>query len=625
MRYLTKSRFKMALQCPTKLFYTKKLNEYADNKIEDPFLKALAKGGFQVGELAKCYYPDGVEIEGLDYEKTWEETKKYLEQENVILFEPAIKFKNLFVRVDILIKHKTTVELIEVKSKSFNAKTFKEDIWLKRTPNKLDGDWYEYLYDIAFQSYVTQCAFPEWEVKSALMCADKDKETSIDGLNQKFLILNNDHKAQIKKIGDCSPKALGAEILSAVDVTDVVFKIINDVEETEVYRDENKEYGFKEAVELFSKAYVEDKKIKPSVSKECKKCEFRTNDPVLKSGFKECWKECQGMNDEELNSSFSFDVWNFKKFNIEKPLIDDLDESDIGIKERDDVREGLSMTERQWLQVLKYKERNNDEYIDKDGISTEFGKHNFPLHFIDFETSMVAIPFGKGKRPYEQIAFQFSHHVMEKDGSYRHAGEWINAIPGKFPNFDFVRALKKELENDYGTIFRYSNHENTVLSQIKVQLQNSNEADRAKLIEWINTVTHKKAKKKGDEEWCGDRDMVDLCEIIKKFYYHPKTKGSNSIKYVLPAILNAQGKPDNPYKDLPPVFNNYDRETLDLLYGDEELANGGAAMTAYAYMQFGEMSDVEREKIQAALLRYCKLDTEAMVWVYQYLRSMSEK
>jgi hypothetical protein len=48
-RLLTKSRFKLALECPTKLFYTGK-KEYPDKKIEDPFLEALAKGGFQVGE-----------------------------------------------------------------------------------------------------------------------------------------------------------------------------------------------------------------------------------------------------------------------------------------------------------------------------------------------------------------------------------------------------------------------------------------------------------------------------------------------------------------------------------------------------------------------------------------------
>ena len=55
-RYLTKSRFKMALECPTKLFYTAK-QDYANQKKDDPFLLALADGGFQLGDLAKHYYP----------------------------------------------------------------------------------------------------------------------------------------------------------------------------------------------------------------------------------------------------------------------------------------------------------------------------------------------------------------------------------------------------------------------------------------------------------------------------------------------------------------------------------------------------------------------------------------
>ncbi len=57
-RYITKSRFKLALQCPTKIYYDGK-PEYANQKLEDTFLLALADGGFQVGELAKCYFPGG--------------------------------------------------------------------------------------------------------------------------------------------------------------------------------------------------------------------------------------------------------------------------------------------------------------------------------------------------------------------------------------------------------------------------------------------------------------------------------------------------------------------------------------------------------------------------------------
>ena len=66
-RYLTKSRFKLALECDTKLFYTNK-NEYPDKKVDDPFLEALAEGGFQVEELARIYHGGGTLVEGRDYD-----------------------------------------------------------------------------------------------------------------------------------------------------------------------------------------------------------------------------------------------------------------------------------------------------------------------------------------------------------------------------------------------------------------------------------------------------------------------------------------------------------------------------------------------------------------------------
>lgn len=76
-RYLTKSRFKLALECPTKLYYTDKL-EYANHKVEDLFLKALADEVYQVGELAKYYYSGGHEISSLDYNKALEQTTQLL-------------------------------------------------------------------------------------------------------------------------------------------------------------------------------------------------------------------------------------------------------------------------------------------------------------------------------------------------------------------------------------------------------------------------------------------------------------------------------------------------------------------------------------------------------------------
>ena len=64
-RFLTKSRFKVGLDCATKLYYQDN-KDYGSTKTDNSFLKALAEGGFQVGELAKLYYPGGVEIESMD-------------------------------------------------------------------------------------------------------------------------------------------------------------------------------------------------------------------------------------------------------------------------------------------------------------------------------------------------------------------------------------------------------------------------------------------------------------------------------------------------------------------------------------------------------------------------------
>lgn len=59
--YLTKSRFKLATECPRKLYYTGK-PEYANTRSDDEFLQSLAEGGYQVGELAKLMFPGGLEI-----------------------------------------------------------------------------------------------------------------------------------------------------------------------------------------------------------------------------------------------------------------------------------------------------------------------------------------------------------------------------------------------------------------------------------------------------------------------------------------------------------------------------------------------------------------------------------
>src|SRR4249920_2124145 len=97
-RYLTKSRFKLGLDCPTKLYYTQKEKEYADESIDDPFLEALAEGGFQVAELAKflfCEDPvkEDITIRELNYETALAKTNVRLKATEAVIAEAAFKYE----------------------------------------------------------------------------------------------------------------------------------------------------------------------------------------------------------------------------------------------------------------------------------------------------------------------------------------------------------------------------------------------------------------------------------------------------------------------------------------------------------------------------------------------------
>lgn len=641
-RLLTKSRFKISCECPTKLFYTGK-REYGSTKNDNSFLAALAEGGFQVGELAKLYISPGHEIVSLDYDESKSLTDKYLKESAVTLYEPALRYRNLFVRVDILRKNGNEVDLIEVKAKSIDP-TEDKPFWKKKARG-LNSEWEPYLLDVAFQVYVAQNAFPEWVIRPKLMLADKSSVASVDGLNQRFLIQKDGNRSRASVKEGTTSVDLGDPVLVEIDVSNEVNFLHNE------WFLEGK--SFLEVVRTFSDAYQGDTKLNAGIGSKCKSCEFRIGpthrEQGLKSGFDECWIDQASVSLEDLATRKPvFEIWNYRKSDKKIAdgvlFIDNLEADEMGTFETTD--RGLTPAARQSLQVAKELAGDKSAFVDVKGLRREFSLWTYPLHFIDFETTMVAIPFNKGRHPYEQMAFQFSHHVIDAGGSVSHKSQYINVARGKFPNFDFVRELKRVLSGDSGTIFRYATHENTVLRQISDQLRNSDEYDRVELCAWIETVTTD-----SESARVGVRTMVDLCDLVKKYYYHPKTDGSNSIKKVLPAILGSSqflqelyskpiygasngvqsqnfkdwcwivkdqfGNTKDPYKLLAPVFVDITDPEMDSLI-EGSIADGGAAMTAYARMQFSEMSDLEAQNVVQALLRYCELDTFAMVMIFQH-------
>ena len=653
-RYLTKSRYKLGLECPNKLFFTKKENEFLNLKTEDSFLLSLASGGFQVEELARMHYPEGILIEELDsydYEVLSKNTSELLKKDNVVIFEAAFIYEGLFIRTDILVKKDNQIDIIEVKAKSYNSD---DNFEFTTKKGSIKSNWKPYLFDLAFKEYVVKKSNPNYEVTPYLMLADKNKTTTIDGLNQKFRITKNTNERtgiikHIEKLNNPDKES----VLSKTNMSHLIFRIENGEDRL------IESLNFEESINTLYNFYSEDKYFNyPVDGSNCKKCEFRgtlKNTPSnIKSGFEYCWGNQLNLDKDFFDKPTLFDVWDFRSWKkIGDPseiLLEKITEEHIGGVKPEPGK--ISRTERQWIQIEKTISGDKTPFILKEELKEEMDSWKFPLNFIDFETSTVPLPFFVGQKPYEQVAFQFSHHIYHENGTIEHANEFISSEAGVYPNFLFARALMESLTQNNGSVFKFATHENTIVNSIIDQLIQSEETDKDELIVFLKSISHSK-RNTTQETWEGERDMIDLCEVIKHFYYNPHTNGSNSIKKVLPSVFESSefirekySKPigeinlgsknfskskvwleeinneiQDPYLSLGKIFKDYD-PNFELVSEMEELSDGGAALTAYGKLQYTDMSSRERKSITNSLLKYCELDTLAMVMIYEHLNEI---
>jgi len=625
-RYLTKSRYRMACECPTKLFYTKK-KAYKDNGLDDPFLAALRDGGFQVGELARQYYGKGVLIDTLDEAEALKLTAVEMSKPKALIFEAAFLHQNLFIRADIVQKIGNSVRLIEVKSKSIRPHDPADSLHTKKGLPK--SDWNLTLQDIAFQTHVLQEAYPGLEIEPYLMLLDKEKQSVVNAMNSYFYLKQGaaGKNPEVVLSQPLPPQMLqrGNWILCELSVRDMVERLLKEDYDGKTFTQRAKDWA---------DHYAKDKKIAPVLISKCRDCQFRATPEERKegllSGYHECWA-VSGLPDAKLDSGTVVEIWQYRK---KEELLQQ------GIYHQTQVKPEIftgSFGPRQQQQVTCVQKNITTPLVDLAGLATDLSRLKYPLHFIDFETIRGAIPFHKDSAPYEQVAFQFSHHVVEKDGSIRHEGEWISLKRGQWPNADFLKELQKELSKDGGSILHYANHEQQVLGDMADQVEQTDPP----LASWARGLMD---SSKGDHGQ-GMGRMVDLKKILEARYYHPLAGGSNSLKKILPSILQTssllkkkysnpiygtaampsrnfkamtwiQGKAD-PYELLPSVSADIPLDVERVFGENDKINQGGAAMTAYAKVQFTQCSGAEVAGVEKALLKYCELDTLAMVMLWE--------
>lgn len=222
---------------------------------------------------------------------------------------------------------------------------------------------------------------------------------------------------------------------------------------------------------------------------------------------------------------------------------------------------------------------NGTEHIDREGIRGFLDTLSYPLYFLDFETMNDPIPQYDGTWSYQQVPFQYSLHIQESEMSGYIHKEFLAPSDGSDPR----RALAEQLCHDIPT------------NVCTLAYNKDFECDRIKeLADAFPDLA---------EHLLNIRDNVkDLRDPFQDgYYYMPAMNGSFSIKDVLPALF-----PNDP--------------ELDYHRLDQQVQNGNDAMSIFPKIK--DMNPIDAQAAREALLRYCELDTWAMVKVLEKLKKI---
>jgi hypothetical protein len=611
-RTLSKSDFKLARTCDAKLYFRE--NHYPDQNQVDLYLSLLRDGAFMVEALAQAKRPDGILCDyGPDVIGDSARTLELLQRETVRLFQPTLMWGRRLVRFDILEKSGSTIRLIEVKSKSIDGAEHKAsrergELGLmrgKRRPFAVVTDWRKHIEDVAFQTLVLSRMLPDVTVQPFLLLVDKSKRTTIDNVPRLFSLARDQNgqganrHSYTRFIGTADQLA-ALDLLTEIDVTDEVASLREEVDA---------ESGRFEA--------MLDSEWDPSFSAhsaDCKDCEFKLNEGDESSGFAHCWGSLAYTKPHVLELGRVGTA----KYTDGTPLVEAMFET--GTSSLFDVPEEClckkdgtvgPQAEQQLRQIRQT--RSGDCWIGPN-LRGNVERLTYPLHFIDFEASRLALPYHAKMRPYGLVTFQWSCHTVDAPGATPRHAEWLNTTD-LWPNTSFASALRQTI-GDSATVLTWSGYEGSTLREIDRELDHFNSTEPG-LSAWIDNVVANR--------------IVDLHDWAEDDFYHPGMRGRTSIKVVTDALWRADpamrdqftswtgqavSESEDPYNALPALtINGF----------PQDVREGTGAVRAYEAMMYGVEKDdqVAKDAWCKLLKQYCKLDTMSMVLIFEHWRRIT--
>ena len=215
--------------------------------------------------------------------------------------------------------------------------------------------------------------------------------------------------------------------------------------------------------------------------------------------------------------------------------------------------------------------------INKKNIKDLFNSFKYPLYFLDFESYQAAIPNIEGTKPYQQICFQYSLHIIDENNNLSHKEHLSDDYNGN-PMYGLCKKLCEDIPNNSCILVYNKSFEITRLKEMASLFPEFRE-------HLLNIASN----------------IIDLLPPFANHDYYTKDmQDSASIKKVLPALF--------------PNDSKLDYHNLDQVHKGDEASN--------AYLSLPTLSKEEQEELRLNMLKYCKLDTYAMVKIYEKLKEV---
>lgn len=242
----------------------------------------------------------------------------------------------------------------------------------------------------------------------------------------------------------------------------------------------------------------------------------------------------------------------------------------LGIKKIADIPDDFNLNEKQRSQVATTK--NDEIFVNSQRIKEFLSRLEFPLYFLDYETLSSVVPYFDGLGPYGQLPFQYSLHVLDSPDTKLGHFEYLHDN-----NSNPIKPLSEALKSQIG-------ESGTVLVWYEGFEKSCNEL--------MGTIA---PEYKEFYKSVNDRVVDLMIPFSTGSYVHKDFFGSASIKKVLPVLI-----PELSYKDL-------------------DINQGATAQRLWMEAILDGKRPTEKDKILTDLLKYCELDTLAMVKIYQFL------